>query len=57
MGLPLHELICDLGGGMLREDRPLKAVIPGGSSVPVLRADECALNKAYMNLIGNDLQY
>jgi NADH-quinone oxidoreductase subunit F len=40
LGLPLHELIYDLGGGMLRDDRPLKAVIPGGSSVPVLRAEE-----------------
>ena len=41
MGLPLKELIYDLGGGMLHADRPLKACIPGGSSVPVLRADEC----------------
>jgi NADH-quinone oxidoreductase subunit F len=41
MGLPLHELIYDLGGGMLHADRPLKACIPGGSSVPVLAAAEC----------------
>jgi NADH-quinone oxidoreductase subunit F len=41
MGLPLRELIYEIGGGMLRDDRPLKAVIPGGSSVPVLTADEC----------------
>ena len=41
MGLPLRELIQNLGGGMLRADRPLKAVIPGGSSVPVLAAEEC----------------
>jgi len=41
MGLPLRELIYDLGGGMLRADRPLKACIPGGSSVPVLAAAEC----------------
>ena len=41
MGLPLKELIYELGGGMLHDDRPLKAVIPGGSSVPVLRAEEC----------------
>jgi len=41
MGLPLKELIHDLGGGMLHADRPLKACIPGGSSVPVLRAEEC----------------
>jgi NADH-quinone oxidoreductase subunit F len=50
MGLPLHELIYDLGGGMLRDDRPLKAVIPGGSSVPVLRADECEVDLDYDSL-------
>jgi NADH-quinone oxidoreductase subunit F len=50
MGLPLHELIYDLGGGMLREDRPLKAVIPGGSSVPVLRADECEVDLDFDSL-------
>jgi NADH-quinone oxidoreductase subunit F len=41
MGLPLQELIHELGGGMLHDDRPLKACIPGGSSVPVLAAAEC----------------
>jgi NADH-quinone oxidoreductase subunit F len=41
MGLPMKELIYELGGGMLHDDRPLKAVIPGGSSVPVLRAEDC----------------
>ncbi len=40
VGIPLRELIYDLGGGMLHEDRPLKAVIPGGSSTPVIRPDE-----------------
>jgi len=40
VGLTLRELIYDLGGGMLRDDRPLKGVIPGGSSTPVIRADE-----------------
>jgi NADH-quinone oxidoreductase subunit F len=40
VGLTLRELIYDLGGGMLYPDRPLKAVIPGGSSTPVLRADQ-----------------
>jgi NADH-quinone oxidoreductase subunit F len=40
VGLTLRELIYDFGGGMLREDRPLKAVIPGGSSTPVLRPDD-----------------
>ena len=39
VGLTLRELIYDFGGGMLHADRPLKAVIPGGSSTPVLRPD------------------
>ena len=37
MGLPMHELIYDLCGGM-RPGRTLKAVIPGGSSVPIMNA-------------------
>jgi NADH-quinone oxidoreductase subunit F len=39
VGLTLRELIYDLGGGIL-DDKELLAVIPGGSSTPVLRADE-----------------
>ncbi len=39
VGLTLRELVYDYGGGMLHDDRPLKAVIPGGSSTPVLRPD------------------
>ncbi len=39
MGTNLKELIYEVGGGILN-DRKLKAVIPGGSSVPVLTADE-----------------
>ena len=35
VGITMRELIDDYGGGMLG-DRPLKAVIPGGSSTPVL---------------------
>jgi NADH-quinone oxidoreductase subunit F len=37
LGTPLRELIYDIGGG-IPEGRALKAVIPGGSSVPVLTA-------------------
>ncbi|MCB9707943.1 MAG: NADH-quinone oxidoreductase subunit NuoF [Myxococcales bacterium] len=37
VGVTLRELIDDFGGGMLHEDRPLKAVIPGGSSTPVIK--------------------
>ncbi|MFH1009704.1 MAG: NADH-quinone oxidoreductase subunit NuoF [bacterium] len=41
MGFPLDGLIYHLGGGIL-EDRKLKAVIPGGSSSPILTAEEAA---------------
>lgn len=39
VGITMRELIEDLGGGMLDPNRPLKGVIPGGSSTPVLRPD------------------
>ena len=39
LGTTLRELIYDLGGG-IAGGRELKAVIPGGSSVPVLTADQ-----------------
>ena len=39
LGTPLRELIYDIGGG-IPDGRALKAVIPGGSSVPVLTADQ-----------------
>ncbi|MBC8072611.1 MAG: NADH-quinone oxidoreductase subunit NuoF, partial [Deltaproteobacteria bacterium] len=39
MGMTLRQLIYDLGGG-IPNGRELKAVIPGGSSVPVLTADQ-----------------
>jgi len=39
VGITLRELIYDFGGGMLHDDRPLKGVIPGGSSTPVLHPD------------------
>ena len=37
--LTLRQIIYDLGGGILN-DKKLKAVIPGGSSAPILSADE-----------------
>ena len=40
VGITLRELIYDFGGGMLHPERPLKGVIPGGSSTPVLRPDD-----------------
>ncbi len=42
-GYPLKKLIEEQGGGVWN-GRSLKAVIPGGSSVPVLRAEECDIN-------------
>jgi NADH-quinone oxidoreductase subunit F len=39
MGTPLRSLIYEHGGG-IKGGKQLKAVIPGGSSVPVFRADE-----------------
>jgi NADH-quinone oxidoreductase subunit F len=48
LGLPLMDLI-QLAGG-LKPGRKLKAVIPGGSSAPVLTADEC--QKATMDYEG-----
>jgi NADH-quinone oxidoreductase subunit F len=39
LGTPLSTLVYDLGGGV-PDGRELKAIIPGGSSVPVLSAAE-----------------
>jgi NADH-quinone oxidoreductase subunit F len=39
LGTTLRELVYDLGGG-IAGGRELKAIIPGGSSVPVLTADQ-----------------
>jgi NADH-quinone oxidoreductase subunit F len=39
MGTPMRDLIFDMCGGM-RPGRTLKAVIPGGSSVPIMSAEE-----------------
>ena len=39
LGFPLQELIDDVCGGV-RDGNALKAVIPGGSSVPIINAEE-----------------
>ena len=39
MGMPMRELLLDCCGGM-RNGHELKAIVPGGSSVPVLTADQ-----------------
>jgi len=41
LGFPLMDLIEDVCGGM-RNGNALKAVIPGGSSVPIINAEEVA---------------
>jgi len=42
MGFNLMRMIEEIGGG-IRGGKKLKAVIPGGSSCPVLKAEECDL--------------
>ncbi|MBI3920536.1 MAG: NADH-quinone oxidoreductase subunit NuoF [Armatimonadetes bacterium] len=49
MGVPLRELIYEHCGGM-RDDRPVKAVIPGGSSSPVLTADHLDTKMDFVGL-------
>jgi NADH-quinone oxidoreductase subunit F len=39
LGTALSEIIFEHAGGM-RSDRPLKAIIPGGASTPILTADQ-----------------
>jgi NADH-quinone oxidoreductase subunit F len=49
MGFPLMRMINEVGGGM-RGGKKLKAVIPGGSSCPVLKAEECDVPMDYDSL-------
>lgn len=52
LGYPLMDLIMNEGGG-LKPGRKLKAVIPGGSSAPVLTAEETGkANLDYESLAG-----
>src|SRR5688500_3108741 len=46
LGFNLRELIYDVCGG-IRDGRSLKAVIPGGSSVPILSANEIDIAMDY----------
>jgi len=50
MGIPLRELIYEHAGG-IRNDNKLKAVIPGGTSMPVLTADEIDVKMDFDSLI------
>lgn len=49
MGIPLGALIYEHCGGM-RDDRPVKGVIPGGSSSPVLTADQLDTKMDFVGL-------
>lgn len=49
MGTPLSVLINDLGGGMV-EGHKLKAIIPGGSSTPMLLPDQIDVKLDYESL-------
>ncbi len=49
LGFHLMRMINEVGGGM-RNGKKLKAVIPGGSSCPLLKADECDLAMDYDTL-------
>ena len=50
MGFNLIRMINEVGGGVWN-GKKLKAVIPGGSSCPVLKADECDLAMDYDTLM------
>ena len=49
LGMNMLECIEKIGGGM-RNGKKLKAVVPGGSSCPILRAEECDLAMDYDTL-------
>jgi NADH-quinone oxidoreductase subunit F len=46
LGFNMMRMINEIGGGM-RNGKKLKAVIPGGSSCPLLKADECDIAMDY----------
>ncbi len=49
MGTTLREIIYEHAGG-IRDDRPLKAVIPGGISTPVLTPDKIDCRMDFVNM-------
>jgi NADH-quinone oxidoreductase F subunit len=49
MGTPLRELIYEAAGG-IRNGKELKAVIPGGLSTPILRAEDIDVNMDFDSL-------
>jgi len=50
LGIPLRTLIEDYGGGM-REGRAVKAIIPGGSSTPMLGPDKLDVPLDYESVV------
>lgn len=49
MGMPLREIVYDYAGG-IRGGKKLKAVMPGGSSFPILTADEIDVRMDFESL-------
>jgi NADH-quinone oxidoreductase subunit F len=49
LGYPMMKAINEIAGGIPNGKR-LKAVVPGGSSCPLLKADECDINMDYDSL-------
>ena len=49
LGYNMLKFIDEFGGGM-RDGKKLKAVVPGGSSCPLLKADECDIAMDYDTL-------
>lgn len=49
LGISLREIIYEYGDG-IKNDNKLKAIIPGGSSAPVLSADEVDVNMDFDSL-------
>src|SRR5579864_7463240 len=49
LGFPMMKAINEVAGG-IPGGKKLKAVVPGGSSCPLLRADECDIPMDYDNL-------
>ena len=56
IGQPLRVLIEQLGGG-IPEGRALKAIIPGGSSTPVLRADQVDTSMDYDSMVAEGTMF
>jgi NADH-quinone oxidoreductase subunit F len=50
LGFNLLRMVTEVGGGMLN-GKKLKAVVPGGSSCPLLKADECDIPGDYDTLV------